>query len=188
MSGQDEIRFSFQWSEKRWLDMVWDLEYAVRRQRLKWFLLLWVAGPALVVGGGGWTLLLTARLMGLPIFEPESPDAWWQALVVSLVAVILWPLVARAGRWFFCRLMLGTFRREAAASAPQSWRIGKERIHIATSRGSSTLDWSQVKTVLRTPHGYWLAQEETKGLFLPLFALEEANARDDFERLLPVKP
>ncbi len=184
MSAQREIRLSFEWNEERWLGMLWDLEYAVRRQRLKWFLILWLTAPALIIGFGGWTALLSIRLFGVPVLEPESPDAWWQALILFSAAALLWPLVAWAAKRFFCRMMLGTFRREPAARAAQSWRIGAERIHIATGRGSSTLDWSQVSRVLRTPHGYWLAQEETKGLFLPLFALEDAGEREAFEQLL----
>lgn len=179
-----EIQFTFQWVEERWLQMLFDLEIYVRHQRLKWFLLCWLAGPGLVVGFGGWTALISLRLFGVMVLEPNTPEFWWQAMLVSFSAGALWVLMAWVTRRFFCRMMLAAFRREPAAHAPQSWRIDPEKIHVSTGRGSSVLSWAEIVSVVRTRHGYWLAQAETKGVFLPRFALEDSNALTQFEDLL----
>lgn len=181
---KSELTVKVEWTEARWLQMLWDLEFHVRRQRLKWYFILWFLAPGLIVGFGGWTVLLSLRLFGVPLLEPEAPEAPLQALVCLIAAVLLWPLVAWLAKRFFSRLMLITYRREAAAHTTQTWQIGRQTIRIDTGRGQASLDWSQIKIVRRTPHGYWLAQEEVKGIFLPLFALQEAGKLEDFAQLL----
>lgn len=177
------ISFSHQWTEDAWLRMVQEYRCVVLKQKLAWFVLRWVTGPAVLLCLGYWVIMLFRSSEAAPpaTMAPVDLGAFYLVLLPWLVA---WALAVPVSHWIHGYLLRRAFRANPVLSLVQTWRIDRASVQMTTVQNSEELKWSAVVSVRELRDGFWLSRGGQLGLWVPKQSLELAAQLDAFRALL----